>query len=173
MSTSSQFSSSVAERWVNGFRWQFLQHVLCGDRHRGSHSKSSLCRSRTNGELSRLSFHILTPAGDRRDPDGHLPPPLPSWEHDQREGGCCEQLRQVFIWSYKGCNIITLLPTTAPGDITPLARSRYTQPWKRWDRAKNIFRCHKIVQIRRMAGKCSGLQGFLVFHSFGGGNNDD
>ena len=119
-------------------------------------------------------FHFtFWQAGDRRDQDRHLPSPLPSWEHDQREGGCCEQLRQVFIWSYKGCNIITLLPTTAPGDITPLARSRYTQPWKRWDRAKNIFRCHKIVQIRRMAGKCSGLQGFLVFHSFGGGNNDD
>ena len=60
-----------------------------------------------------------------------------------------------------------MLQTTTPGDTTPSERSRYTQPWKRWD--CNWARNHMDVQIRRMAGKCSGLQGFLVFHSFGGG----
>merc|ERR1712223_2382877 len=47
------------------------------------------------------------------------------------------------------------------------------------DAANNYARDHYTIgkeqihttleKIRRIAGKCSGLQGFLVFHSFGGG----
>ena len=85
--------------------------------------------------------------GDWWDPDWHLSSTVSPWEYDQREGGRCKQLRQGTLHHWEGADTHNL---RKGGTVIMLESS--------WS-----------VQIRRMAGKCSGLQGFLVFHSFGGG----
>ena len=80
----------------------------------------------------------------RRGPYRYLPKPFPPRDHDYRKGGCRQQL-------------CVLVKTSLISD----ARGHYTIGKELVDSV--------LEQVRRLADNCSGLQGFFVFHSFGGG----
>ena len=81
--------------------------------------------------------------------DRHIPAVVPPRATCLWKGGRCQQLRKGALHRWQG---------------------------DRWPGAglfllTNFIPCHSKVldRIRKLADNCTGLQGFLIFHSFGGG----
>ncbi|BHF82154.1 hypothetical protein SprV_0802529200 [Sparganum proliferum] len=114
-------------------------------------------------------------------PDGHMP-------DDKRIGSCGDSFNTFFSESDSGKHVPrTVFVDLEPTVIDEVRNGTYRQLFHpeqlitgKEDAANNYARGHYTIgrelidlvldRIRKLADQCSGLQGFLIFRSFGGGS---